>query len=208
MKHFRYIYYLFILLVINACYPDATIYPEETDVVYTNFSTGVDFQSLKYYQMHDSVLRFSEEAVPYSYFPDYDELLMSHFESNLQKRGYVKANEEDSIQADILIVISDLSYIQINYYWNYIPYGSFYPHQYGEDMNAFYPLPPPSAVYFSSASNIMVDMMDFQSAKFNDSTQVYWRGMSNGILSSNMGARLTNNIDRMFVQSPYLKPLN
>lgn len=208
MKHIRTIYYLLILILLNACYPDSAIYPEETDIVYTNYASGVDFQGIKYYTMHDSVLRISEEAKSIPYFSDYDDLLINHFETNLQKRGYVKVDEQDSIPADIVIVISDLSYIQVNYYWNYIPYGYFYPQYYNEDMNAFYSLPHPSSVLVSSSSYIMVDMLEYISPSVADTAQVYWRGISNGVLTSNMEARLINNIDRMFVQSPYLKPLN
>lgn len=208
MKHMRTIYYLFILLLLNACYPDSIIYPEETDIVYTNYSSGVDFQSIKYYKMPDSVMRISEEAQSNTYFSDYDDLLINHFAANLQKRGYVRVGEQDSIPADIVIIISDLSYIQVNYYWNYIPYGYFYPQYYNEDMNAFYSLPPPSGVLVSSSSYIMVDMLENISSNATDTAQVYWRGISNGVLRSNMEARLINNIDRMFVQSPYLKPLN
>ena len=208
MKHIRTIYYLFIVLLLNACYPDSIIYPEETDVVYTNYSSGVDFQRLKYYIMKDSVFRISGEVSSHHYFTDYDDLLLSHFEANLQKRGYARVDEDDSISADIVIIISDLSYIQVNYYWNYIPYGYYYPQYYHENMNAFYSLPPPTGVFVSSSSYIMVDMLENISSNSSDTAQVYWRGVSNGVLRSNMEARLMNNIDRMFVQSPYLKPLN
>lgn len=208
MKHFRYIYFVFILLFFNACYPDSGIYPEETDLVYTNYTSGVDFAQIKYYKMHDSVLRISEEGENYKYFSDYDELLMSHFENNLQLRGFVNVDEQDSLQADVLVVISDLSYVQVNYYWYYIPYGYFYPDYYDEDMNAYYPLPPPSMVTFSTSSFIMVDMLEYHPTESNDSLQIYWRGIGEGILTPNMESRLVNNIDRMFLQSPYLKALN
>lgn len=208
MKHIKYIYLVFILLFFNACYPDSSIYPEETDLVYTNFGPGVDFTNIKYYKMHDSVLRISEEGEKDRYFSDYDELLMSHFEHNLQLRGFVNVDEHDSLRADVLVVISDLSYVQINYYWNYIPYGYFYPNDYNEAMNAFYPLPPPSMVTYSTSSYVMVDMLEYHSSESHDSLQIYWRGIGEGMLTPNMESRWVNNIDRMFLQSPYLKALN
>jgi len=206
MKYFRYVFYFFLLIQLNACYPDADIYPEETDIVYTSLADGVDFSTIKYYRMYDSVLRFSEEGLKHQYSSDYDELLISHFEENLKLRGFVKVEEQDSMNADVILVISDLSYVQLSYYWCCMPYG--HESSYAELKDSHYSKPPPGTFLMHASSFIMIDMLANNPSQEDDTAEVYWRGISNGLLSPPMENRLTNNIDRMFLQSPYLKALN
>lgn len=136
---------------------------------------------------------------------EYDELILRHFEENLKLRGFENAKGQDSSEVDFLVLVTDISHIDITYYWAWFPYGYLYPDFQDDDLNAFYPLPPPTSIIVGARSGIMVDLLDFNYEETKDTSVVYWRGLNYGVFSHNMDSRIKSNIDRMFFQSPNLK---
>lgn len=195
---------VFVLIVLlTSCYPDNEIYPEETDTVYTTYLPGTNFNEMKYYLIVDSVLRMDSEDLFGSM--QFDDLILNRLEQNLQARGYENASGNDSV--DFMVVVTDLSRLDITYYWAWLPYGYLYPNYSNEDMNAYYPLPPPTNILVNAGSGILVDILEYNDVAVNDTTLVYWRGITNGVQSQYMETRMRSNIDRMFFQSPNLKSL-
>lgn len=200
---------LFVLIIIallfTSCYPDAKISPAETDTVSTSYVRGTPFSDFKYYQLVDSVMRIDnagnvdyEEGI-------YDQLIIERMNKNLQIREYENVTNFPDSTADFHVIISDLSSIQVSYYWSYIPYGSFY---WGYDQsNGFYSTPLPNYVTVSANSYYMVDIIEANSVKSSD-IPIFWRGIMQGIYTQSMDKRLQDNLDIMFIQSPYLKSLN
>lgn len=198
-------YYLIILaLLLSSCYPDAKISPAETDTVSTSFVSGTDFSEFKFYRIADSVMRLDQEGNTYYDWGRYDEFILNRLDENLKMRGYLNVIEFPDSIADFNVIISDLSSIQVAYYWSYIPYGSFYWGN--EETNGFYPLPPPDYMTVSSISYFMVDILEAHHDKISD-IPIYWRGVAQGFYPAEMETRLANSIDIMFIQSPYLSCL-
>lgn len=191
------------IIVFTSCYPDNKITPEETDTVYTNWLPGTEFGEMKYYLIVDSVLRYDSSDLFGN--SQYDELILSCFEENLESRGFKNAAGQDSSLVDFLVLITDVSHMDITYYWSWFPYGYLYPGFYDEDLNAFYPLPPPTSIVIGTRSGILADLIEYNYQQTMDTSAVYWRGLSNGVLTDGMDSRIKSNIDRMFIQSPNLK---
>lgn len=194
-----------LIILMTSCYPDNDIFPEETDTVYTTYLPGTNFNNMKYYLIVDSVFRI--DSVGLFGNNQYDELILSRLEQNLQARGYEKANGQDSSKVDFMVVVTDVSQLDITYYWSWLPYGYLYPNYTNEAINAYYPLPPPTNILVGARTGILVDILEYNYKNSTDTTNVYWRGLSNGIQTQYMETRITSNIDRMFFQSPNLKSL-
>ncbi|NPD45207.1 MULTISPECIES: DUF4136 domain-containing protein [unclassified Lentimicrobium] len=204
IRKYNYFYLIVLAMLVSSCYPDAGISPAETDTVRTSFVSGTDFSLFTYYQIADSVIRIDNEGNVYYEWMKYDEAILNQVDKNLQTKGYLNiADFPDSI-ADFNVVVSDLSAVQISYYWSYFPYGSYYWGS--EQANGYYPMPPPDYMFVSATSYIMVDITDSDPILVTD-IPIYWRGIAQGIYSSEMGTRITNSIDIMFIQSSYLSCL-
>lgn len=190
-------------VMLTACYPDYEIYPEETDTVYTTYLPGTDFSEMKYYLMVDSILRRDTNL---SWFGNdqYDDLILTRLKQNLELRGFKDAGGMDTVDIDFKVVITDISSLDIAYYWAYLPYGYLYADYMNEDMNAFFPLPPPDHIFVNAKTGLLVDLISYEEP-VSDTSEVYWRAITNGAQTSYMEARLKANIDKMFFQSPHLK---
>ena len=213
MTNLRNIIVLFMILGLSGCYPDSSIPPEESDTVYTSYDKNADFYNYKYYQLSDSVLRIDNQGEMISGKGRYDDLILSRVDRNLQALGYINIELNDTLKADVSIIVSDLSYVSVTYYWDYFPYWYYYQwwDNYPTDENgmpydAYYPLSPPTGILASSQSNILVDMVESDFEPNQESVSIYWRGLTTGIYGAYMESRLLRNIDQMFYQSPYLKP--
>lgn len=204
IRIYKFYYLIVLAILVSSCYPDAGISPSETDTVSTSFVSGTDFSGFKYYQIADSVMRIDYEGNVYYDWAKYDETILNRLDQNLQSRGYLNINDFPDSIADFKVVISDLSAVQLSYYWSYIPYGTYYwGHQ---EAHGFYPLPPPNYMFVSTTSYIMVDVIDADTSLVSD-IPVFWRGIVQGVYTSEMETRITNSIDIMFVQSSYLSRL-
>jgi len=206
IRYSRFLAGIIVLIFFMAsCYPDNEIYPEETDTVYTTHLPGTNFNNMKYYLLVDSILRMDSAGLFGN--NQYDEMILSRIEQNLNSRGFENAKDQDSSKVDFRVVVTDISRLDITYYWSWLPYGYLFPDYTNEDMNAFYPLPPPTNVLIGARSGILVDLIDYQYHTTKDTSNVYWRGVSNGVQTKFMESRIVSNIDRMFLQSPNLKSL-
>jgi len=194
-----------LIIFMTSCYPDDEIYPEETDTVYTTYLPGTNFNDMKYYLIVDSVFRMDSAGLFGN--NQYDELIINRLEQNLQARGYENASGQDSSEVDFMVVVTDISRLDITYYWSWLPYGYLYPDYSDETMNAYYPLPPPTNVLVGAKTGMLIDILEYNYENPSDTTHVYWRGVSNGVQTQSMEWRITSNIDRMFFQSPNLKSL-
>jgi len=204
IRIYKFYYLIILAILVSSCYPDAGISPAETDTVNTSFVKGTDFSVFKFYQITDSIMRIDPEGNVYYERGKYEESILNRLDRNLQTRGYLNIVDYPDSIADFNVVVSDLSAVQVSYYWSYIPYGRFC---WGyEEANGFYPLPPPDYMFVSATSYLMVDIIDVNLSLMSE-IPIYWRGIVQGIYSSEMEARITNSIDVMFIQSPYLSCL-
>lgn len=199
------IFVLAILFIFPSCYPENEIFLEETDTVYTTHLPGTDFNSMKYFILNDSVLRM--DTADYFGNSQYDNLIFTRFKENMMKRGFEQVSEQNANQVDFVVYISDVSYLDITYYWARLPYGYLYPNLSEQESNAFYPLPPPTNIMVGARASYMIDILDYNDQDVSDTTYVLWRGLTHGVQSSSMNSRIANNIDQMFYQSPNLKSL-
>ncbi len=190
-------------ILLSACYPDHEIYPEETDTVYTTYLPGTDFSEMKYFVMVDSILRLDSYLNNFGN-EQYDDLILSRFKQNLERRGYKDAAGIDTVDIDFKVVITDVSGLDITYYWAYLPYGYLYTGYFDDDLNAYFPLPPPDQILVQAKTGLLVDFLNYQEP-ISDTSEVYWRALTNGAQSTFMEARIQLNIDKMFIQSPNLK---
>jgi len=90
-------------------------------------------------------------------------------------------------------------------YWGWYPGWGYYPPAWGPGWGWGYPTDVICTTY--NTGTLVVSMTEPNDAKEN-TLPVAWVGILNGLLegtTTDIGNRITTNINQMFVQSPYLK---
>jgi hypothetical protein len=192
---FRTIFFLLfasLAFILNSCYPGDTLTAADTDVIATFFSKNADFSTKMTFAMPDSIVRIDEDGNPISDPGPYDQQILNKIEQNLQQMGYTE--EQDPANADVLVVtfVTTTTWVSGGCYnwW----YGWWYPYP-----GWCYPV-----AYTYQTGSILITMTDPQN---QTSTEGLWIAGINGILEDNsagISARINNNIDQAFKQSPYL----
>jgi hypothetical protein len=197
---------LLVAVVYGACTPGSEITAAESDVVATLYSSSFDFGSVKRYAMPDSIFRLVDEenGSDSDFLTREDEVrILAQIESSFEDRGYVKVDTNATPPPDFQVIVA----AQAVDYWNLYTYNPWY----GWWGYYWWYYPPATGVsYAYTIGSLFVQMGDFEErSPDDDATRTsYWWGAMNGVLndtSSNREKRVTNGINQMFEQSPYLK---
>lgn len=209
----RYMLIVCVLAFQWACYPKGAEYTDELDLVYTNYSSDIDFTTFRTYAISDSIVKITGDAIS---DPDGDgkptflsaanaKVIIDQVKSNMGKYGWTLVDKRN--QPDAFILVSTMTTTNIYYYYDWWYWGWYYPGYY-PGWGWYYPgyYYPPYITGYRSGS-IFMQMIDNKTA-WVDNAPVIWSCIINGLAeggSSNIAARTQINIDQAYTQSPYLK---
>jgi len=198
------------LSMLESCYPDDSLSPTETDVVFTNYYDSVHdmFKNYKLYYMPDTVYNIdtTKNAEPIKY----QDRILSDIASNMTNYGYTRVTDNDNdLNPELVIVASGIVTTNVSvYYWYPYPgygwgwggYGGW-----GWGYPGYYPPVPYYSSYTTGTLRMeMFNPSDYRVVKGDTINPVYWTAGINGVLSGNTESRITTTIDQAFKQSPYL----
>jgi len=212
MKKIKQVKFLLILsflavtsMLLTSCYPDYGLTTSDYDMVATFKDDTNDFQKYKTadgsatFFMPDSINRLLDNNGGVSGNNGaYDQQILTEVANQMLANGYTRVASAQS--ADVGVYLAITSSENIVYYPGYWGgyYGWYYP-WYGYGGYA----------YSYTTGSLFVTMID--RLKFDEGNKIsgaVWSGLLNGLLddtSTNIIVRVTNSIDKMFEQSPYLK---
>jgi hypothetical protein len=192
-------------LIMSACAPDSGFNRvADYDVAVTLYDKEFDFGTVQTYSLPDTIIHLVEEGDDDNISRDYDEFILNLVRENIEALGYVEA---DTAVADpdvyFLVDVASADWVGWSYwsdYWYWYPgWGGWYP---SYPPGGWYPS------YTFTTGTLFINMMDWEHADEDAGlVPVVWTAVINGLLedtSTTVTSRLTNNINQVFDQSPYL----
>jgi len=125
-----------------------------------------------------------------------DAAIIAEIRDQMEDRGYTYVANPNTADLTLLPAVSTTEYQ--GYYWDYwcgywgywYPYGCYYPPYYG--------------TYEYTVGSLFVTMSDRRLAAGGD-VPLIWLAIANGLAGTgSTAARLTDGIQQMFAQSPYI----
>lgn len=201
-------------LNLTSCTPGSGVSVQESDVVATLFDPKVDFGAIKYYEMPDTIRHITEDPDKDSPLlsREFDEEILALIAANFEARGYVRVDSNSPNEPDVFVLVGATAIQNFALYsgWGWYPYWGWYPGWgcCGPGWGWGYP-PATGVTYAFTTGTLFVDMVDPDEADEEDQTvPVYWNGTINGVLDDSKQSkrtRITDSINQMFAQSPYLE---
>jgi len=203
------------VLAAPGCYPgDGPSNVQDLDVVVTIHDEDVDFGSFATYAMPDTVLHVSgeqgDDIIDLS--RDHDELILDLVADNMEAAGYVREMDPQTNGADLILLVGAIGTERTDYwygggwwgYWDYYP-GWGYPGYPGYGPGWGWGYPPYIGSTTFEKGTIVLTLLDPDGAIEEEELPIVWGAAGRGLLSeSGSGGRITNAINQMFSQSPYL----
>lgn len=173
-------------------------------LVYTNYDSGTDFNSIETFHIIDSILIIGNNEKAEYWNNDNSKKIANAFAIKMESMGYVPV--ENSEEADAVL---QLSYIATTYYFNSFgpgPWWNSYPGYWNWGGWGWYY--PYSFSYSYSTGSIIGELVDCNAPTIlNDKLTVVWNSYICGLLNGNnlSLSRTMEAIDQAFAQSPYLE---
>jgi len=172
---------------VAACYPhrlDSVDY----DVVVTLHDTTANFQGATFY-LFPTVAHLVPPGESDNISRAADAAALAAIRDNMTTAGYTEVT--DSTVADVKLLSAATTTDYQGYYWSY--YCGYY----------WYYCPPYWGTYEFTTGTLLVSMKDRRLA--GSGAEAMWLGIGNGLLNSTPSpTRVTDAIDAMFGQSPYI----
>ena len=191
------VFYLGLIIILGACYPQGPEYYEDLDLVYTNYEDQYDFASKGTYAMPDRIVKITGniiEGEPPEFVKEpYNTDMLQKMEANMTALGWTKT--DDPINADLVLFPAVWTNTTIYYWYDY--WCWYYPYYCGWGWGY------PSFSSYTTGTLVMTMVAD--GSDYIDPTSV-WTAVANGLLSGSFNtSRVNRAIDQAFEQSPYLK---
>ncbi len=189
-------YLIGIIFLMVSCYPDDTMYYEDTDLVYTNYTETFDFASKGTYAMPDKIVKITgtlaEGQLPEYVQEPYNTQILNKIESNMTALGWTKVADPEN--ADLALMPAVWTNTTVVYWYDYWCWYYYYYCGWGWSY--------PS--YTSYTTGTLVMGLIASGDEYVDPS-IVWTGAINGLLSGAYDiSRVNNGIDQAFKQSPYL----
>ena len=195
---------------VGACYPGSISDIGEADLVITVYDTAFDFGPVNTFFMPDTIVRVGADGDEDDIDRSYDPQILAKVASELVALGYTRIDDTAGEAPDVFVALaansSTYSYWVGGCYWCYYP---GYP-GWGPGWGGYPPYYPwyPSGGYSGSYSTGSLSILMVDTAPTTgEEVPVVWGGLINGLLSrksENTAARVLNEIEQVFEQSPYL----
>ena len=173
-------------------------------LVYTNYDSGTDFNSIESFYVIDSILLINDQNTPKYWNDAASQKIIAEFANNLDGYGYNRVDTPDEADA-----IMQLSYVSSTYYYyDYVngnPWWGSYPGYWNwNSYGWYYPFYIP---YSFSTGSIIGELVDMKSRVLStDKFTVVWNAYICGLLNGNSlsMSKTIEGIDQAFTQSGYL----
>ena len=184
--------------------PDTSLSPDEKDIYLSNYSAIAKFSTYKTYALVDSVLYISQNNGSTAQIRDrqgIDVAILQTIDTEMAKLNFtrVSGSQNPDVIVDVSRVVQTSTQTGV-YYPNY-GYG-YYGYGYG------YGSYPVVYSYQDTQTSLNIDMFDVKNLTPDNKAVDVWSGVLLGDLlndAPNLQVRLTNGIQSVFAQSPYLK---
>ncbi|UCH83765.1 MAG: DUF4136 domain-containing protein [Candidatus Latescibacterota bacterium] len=195
-----------VLLNLTSCTPGSGVTVQESDVVATFYDTTFNFGSVRYFLLPDTIVHLTgdpEEPDSDIISRKYDDDIIALIAANFEARGYDRLNEGDQQEPDFWVLVG-ASAIQ-----NWYAYGGGYPGYCWWGWCGGWYYPPYWGVSYAYSTGTLFTVMVPDTADIvpGELPTAYWNGAINGVLDDTEQSkvqRLSNSINQMFLQSPYL----
>ena len=211
----KFFFGFMLLGFISSCYPGEDIYEaDDLDIVLTLYDEEADFSSKKTYALPDSIISIDDGGVLTLLRNDFDDQILEQVRANLEAYGWKEVQPGESSDVVVLLykvtTVNVEAYSYADYWWNWwgwYPYWGAYPVVPGAGWSPYYPWGG-TVVYSYQTGTLLIDMIDPNKAGPESMTiPSIWGAGINGLLegaNEEISNRLTDNINQVFDQSPYL----
>lgn len=203
-----------ILPVLASCYPGGAEYYEELDLVYTNYDNQFDFAGRHTYAVNDSVPKIGDDSFndpdgdgePDFMDPVYSVPLLASIRQNMTAAGWTEVDENNS--PDVILLVDCMTTTNIYYYYDWWYWGWYYPGWY-PGWGWYYPgYYPPYYITGYRSGTISMRMTNPDPVIGGGNIPTEWLCLINGLAeggTTNLVSRIQANVDKAFIQSPYLR---
>ena len=204
------------LAFLGACEDDDPVEPLPIGVVATFNDDAVNFQALGTFAMPDTVLQFPPRSgVPIPVTRQFDQTILDRVRLNLVNRGYVEVADPRTEQPDFVVLVGTTAadeydaWVGYAWYdeWDFYTGWGWYAPGFASNWGIIYPWYPVVGVTAYRRGTVVVDLIPTLSVNpLNRTVRSAWAGVASGALvdGSVTATNITNGIDQMFAQSPYL----
>lgn len=179
----------------GGCYPNR-LDGVDYDAVATVTDTTANWAATTY-SMSDSVVHLVPPGEQDNISRAFDATIIATVRANMNARGYTSVATPATADFHVRLAVSSTEYQ--GYYWNYwcgywgywYPYGCYYPPYYG--------------TYTYTVGSLFVAISDRRVTTTPNQSPLIWLSVGNGVANNgSTAARITNAINQMFTQSPYI----
>jgi hypothetical protein len=203
---------LFLISGLIGCYP-GNAFDEELDIAITLFDEDANFSSNRTFAMPDTVMEFGDGIS--SLDGRFDDDIIAQVRSQMKGLGYTEITDFDDQVPDVVVLLSKTVNTSVEVY-TYVPnwwdYWGYYPVWpiYGPIGPGYAPYYPWGArsVHSYTTGTLIIEMLNPDDTSMAERIPAIWAGAINGVFErtdSQLGSRISNSIDQLFNQSPYLK---
>ena len=190
--------------LLAACHPGEPSSIGETDVAVTAFDKTRDFGAIRTWAMPDEV--FVTEGSDSDVTDEFDGLILDQVAKNMTMLGYVRETDPQANGADVVVLVRKSKQTSRGWVgggapgycgwpgWGYPGWGCW---------PGYYPW---ASVSFTTGS-VIVEMYDPNQGASSEELRAIWGALLNGLASRSSGSnasRISQGIDQVFAQSPYL----
>lgn len=203
---------LMLALGVSACYEDYNLGYKDYDTALTQYDKAVNFAAYKYFVMPDTIVHIIDTTQlqdPLAGARKYDDQILSLVRSNFIAHGYQYLGETG---ADIppgvdpnqvmAVFVGEFAIEYTGYYYGY--WGGYWGYWWGW----YYPYYPPyTGTYEFSTGTCGIEAVDYGKSQVDRKVKPLWFGAISGLTGdtpASVQQRIGNNINQLFLQSPYL----
>ena len=194
---------------LSGCYEDYDLGYEDFDTQTTFYTADANFPKYKYFVMPDTVMHIYDTTKTDPVTRKFDKQILQLTKSNFEARGYIYLGEDsagvgarrDSVLA---VFLGAFSSTFSGYYYDYwYPYWGYW---YGW---GYYPPYYPGYVgtYEYTVGTLLIEGLDYGRSVAAAKRIPVWFGAVRGLAGdtpADVQLRISNGINQIFVQSPYL----
>jgi hypothetical protein len=201
------------LFVVISCYPGGPENVQELDVAISARAPDKNFTGLQTYAMPDTIIHLRDpDETGNEISREFDDLILERVAGNLEALGWQRDANPDSLNPPdmyVFVSLTTTSWTAVSGGYPWGGYWGWYPGWGGcPGCGYWYPWYPPTVVNYETGT-LFIDMFDPDD--FNEEVERFegsWFGALNGLLSGSSAStqrRLTEGINQIFAQSPYLR---
>ena len=186
-----------------------------TGVVLTFKDSSFNFTTLHTFTMPDTVIHFAPvtgNAIDIT--RQFDAVLLNQVRTDFLARGYTEVADPRVTMPDFVVLVGATAtqnynaWVGYNWFgvWGFFPGWGWYAPGFNTSWGIVYPWFPVVGVTAYDRGTIIVDLIPTVSVNPLDKTiRSAWAGVATGLLNGTVTATtITNAVDAMFAQSPYL----